>query len=220
MRSPARAAPLLALRTRRVSALVTVIFLIAALTGAATFSDYGLMDSGEALTPIARLLPAVAACVIAAGIRLTTPGLEAMASTRLTVGVSILLPALTTLTIVALLSAHSLSAGIQHVRVPSTIVWHVVAAVLGWVSLGVLSSVLLGDRYAFVLPALSVAAMTLFGYDATANARVWNIAGLHESRGTVLVAAGLYLGVSGLWVFLRYRSPLPLLGSGSNTEAS
>lgn len=176
-----------------------------------SFSDYGLMDRGDALTPLVSMSPVLFAGLVAVGTGPDASGFEELAGTRITTTVNVLLPVLTVLAVALVIAGHLAAALLQGGGIGRETVLHALTAVLGWTGLGIFSATILGTRNAWVLPAASLVPITLLGYHLDTTPRIWNISAAAPQTGTTLIAAAVFVGAWATWNLIRYRQPLPLV---------
>ncbi len=180
----------------------------AALT-ALQYVEYGLSDvRGAVTTPLAALMPSALGIAVGMTTGPGAPRTELLGGARLARASRVLVVVMGVLACALVGAALTVAAAQRGGPVPMELTAVLCRATLAWSGLAVLAAALLGPHRCWVLPGLSIALVTLFGYDEMGVARPWNVVSApSDSLGAVGVTATLVLLGAVAWEMSRYRGP-------------
>ena len=201
---------LLAIKARRSFTFALGVLAMSLVVCLASTSNHGLINVEDVITPIVRVVPILGGCLVVAGAGIDFSTAELLSVGKVKRVATFILLAMT------LLLAFSLSLGSYFGTLVNGQFWAISAiryntiSALGWVSLTVFSNLLLGRKMLWVLPAIYLAFVSLFGYSGQAQPEVWNFTDPSQSNMTLFLVLPAYLAGLGLWIFL-WRRQLPLV---------
>lgn len=235
----------LVLRARRVGTAVIILILLGVLIVVALNSTYGFAGRGGAITPIVRLIPVLLGTVVGISSSSAQPDVEKLAGSRLEVTVLIILLILTLFAaLVAAMGAYvgglivdahpatvadlataqlAQGGGIEGYSEGSSSISYIgeVALILmrgtiAYCGVSMLSAASFGHYYAWVLPVLTIPAVTLMGFDNLGVPYSWNVlsTALLEPTTWLVAVGAVLIGLVAITVSIA-RGPFFLIQHGS-----
>ena len=198
----------LALRARRIGTALTMIVLLGALIVIAFTSTYGFAGRGGAITPVVRIIPVALGTVVGIASGSVRPDVEKLGGRRLEATVVVSLLALTVFAI--LVAAVAAYVGGAYM---SEVAFILLRGTLAYCGIAMMSAALLGHYYAWVLPIISVPAVTLMGFDNLGVPYPWNVlsAELSELVSWLMAFGAVLVGLAAITMTMRRATRRPIL---------